>query len=481
MRVPHDFSGGIRVDEAKRHRDEPAQVLPLPQHLRIPLATRHGTLKPCVRHGQAVLRGQPIATDGDGASDVLNAPTSGRIAGTEFDGAPWLLLEPDGQDRAVAPIAYPTDDVDAALDAIRRAGIVGLGGGGFPLHTKLAAARAARVHTLLVNAVECEPWLTSDETLLVSCTRTVHAGIDALARVLGAPRVVVAIDPRKTVALARLARVVAEDARSPGCELLTTPPRYPAGSERALVEMLRGVPLGRQERPLTQGYVCVNVATAHALGRLTERGEAVTERLVSITGPAVPAPGTAWVRLGHVTGEALAAYGMRPSDRVTIKDGGPLSGRPIAATDGIGRTTLGLFVAAAERREILPCIHCARCAEVCPERLEPQLLHRQALERSWPAAPAAALDACIECGACDVVCPSAIPLLDEFRAAKDTVRLQRQAAARAAHARARFEAHVQRLDASLAQTQARRTARLAHRLAAAAIGAAPAQDDGETQ
>jgi electron transport complex protein RnfC len=212
--------------------------------------------------------------------------------------------------------------------------------------------------------------------------------------------------------------------------------------------------------------VIVNVATLDAVGEWLATGAPVTRRLVAVCGPALRSQGTAWVRIGHVVREVIAAFGVDAADasRLTLRDGGVVSGRTVSPAAGIARTTLGLHATTASAPDALPCIRCGRCAEVCPERLAPQILHGHATEQRLRGLVDAGLDACIECGACDLVCPSGIPLLTEFRAGKRAVLAQRTAEARADSARRRVEAHEQRVKATAASAEARRRARLATRL-----------------
>lgn len=457
--APWDFPGGIAVPEDKAHRDAAPRELPLPHRLRLPLESRGRTLALAIARGAHVLRGTVVATDAHGTP--LHAPTSGRIVGTEHDGAPWLVLECDGRDAAAEAAAHgAARSFEDFVAAVRDAGIVGMGGGGYPLHRKLVQARAAGVHTLVVNAVECEPGLTADETLLRTRPHRVGEAIDAICTALGGIRAVVAIDPRKRAAIAAL------EAARPDLDLVAVPARYPAGAERALVTMLTHARLGRSERPVARGLVIVNVATLDAVGEWLATGAPVTRRLVAVCGPALRSQGTAWVRIGHVVRDVIAAFGVDAAhaSRLTLRDGGVVSGRTVQPDAGIARTTLGLHATTASAPDALPCIRCGRCAEVCPERLAPQILHSHATEQRLRGLVDAGLDACIECGACDLVCPSRIPLLTEFRAGKRAVLAQRTAEALADTARRRVEAHEQRAKETAASAEARRRARLAARL-----------------
>jgi electron transport complex protein RnfC len=453
----HTFAGGCEVPESKPHRAAAPLRLPLPARLRLPLLLRDETLLPLVRRGAQVLRGSVVAAARDGTP--LHAPTSGRVVDTEFDGAPWLLLDADGDDRAVENARFLPDPAQpgAFLAALPRAGIVGMGGGGFPLARKLALARAASVHTLVVNAVECEPGMTADETLLRLAPERIAIAIDAIRSLLAATAVV-AIDPRKEGAARALA------ALRPDLEFVTTTTRQPAGAERALVAALCGAPLGHAERPLARGLVFVNVATLHALGEWLECGVPVTERLVTVAGPALAAQGTAWARIGCTARDALAPFAPSLAADVELWDGGPLTGRPIGPANGIAKTTIGLWAASRRDGAEHPCIRCGACSEHCPELLAPETLFAHARAARWAAVEAASLDACIECGVCDVVCPSGIPLLLVFRDAKAVVAKRRRADAAAAAARQRYEAHAARARAAADQAELRRRSRLETRL-----------------
>jgi len=201
-------------------------------------------------------------------------------------------------------------------------------------------------------------------------------------------------------------------------------------------------------------------------------GEPVTERLVSVTGPRIVDPGTAWVRIGTPPALVLESFGVTELDGIDLRDGGPLTGTPLDVDVGIGKTTLALYADSSRDAAATACIRCGRCMDACPEGLAPQQLHFAAIESIASALHSAGLDACIECGACEPVCPSRLPLLTEFRAARTSAEERARRAAMAARAQIRFAAHQRREAESAAAAVLRRRVRLAQRL-----GRSPAGDE----
>lgn len=440
----------------------------LPSRLLLPL-TRYGggRAELRVQPGQAIRGGDVVAEDAAGVR--LHAPTSGRVRGIVEAPATCLEIDVDGEDLALEPrpLAGGLDASPSALvECLREMGVIGLGGAGFPTAAKLAAATA--VDCLVINAAECEPYLTADERLLVERSAEVLAGARVLARATGARRVVVAVEDDKPEAIAALG-AAADD----GIELRVLERFYPSGSERQLVTLITGREVPSGQLPLAIGVLCQNVATAWAAGRAVLAGEPVTRRIVTVAGAAIARPGNLEVRLGTPVGDLLRQCGLDAAALAELRLGGPLTGRsvhdhatPIAATTP-AVLALGASECAVSGPE-QPCIRCGACAEVCPARLQPQVLHQLLRAGDVEGAGAAHLGDCIECAACVWVCPSRIPLLDDYRAGKRE--LARLAAARqeAERARLRHERRQLRIAREQEAASAAREARLARVNAAVA-------------
>jgi Na+-translocating ferredoxin:NAD+ oxidoreductase subunit C len=389
-RAPFDFDGGIAVQVSRRSRGGPLERLSMPREFRLPLHHRSARLDPLVKRGSIVLKGERIAS---GEVD-LHAPTSGRIAEVRTLPAAHpaaipvstLVLVPDGDDRwhpSVRPPRHPPATVSGLVDALRHAGVAGLGGAGFPTLTKLARASARNARpVLVVNAVESEPDITSDEALLVHHADEVLAGVALLARPLGIERAIIALDPSNAPVRAGLRaawcdRVAATvDGIDVAIECTEVPPRFPAGSERQLVQALGGVRLAHGQRPVDIGWLVHNPATLRALYRALAFGEPLIERVVTITGSAIAAPVHAWARIGHPIADAVAPY-LATSQPIDVLHGGAVTGWLVHPDAAIGKQTYGLHVQGAKHASPeAPCINCGRCEDACPERLPPQVLLR---------------------------------------------------------------------------------------------------------
>lgn len=434
----------------------PIRDLPLPSLLILPLGDNHLLRAP----GSWVGKGEPIA---DGSGLPVHASTSGFIRDIETRAidadrhGPCVLLEPDGDDRwrePPRPLPIATLDRAQLLEAVRAAGIAGLGGGGFPTATKLAAPA---IHTLVINAMECEAYVTADDALLREAAAEVVAGIGLAAHILAsAPRVVIGIEDDKPEALAALRNALGGD----DIELTVLPARYPAGAERLLIALLTGLEIPRDELPVAHGIVCLNVATVHALQRALGHGEPLLERIVTLSGGACREPANYRVPLGTPVADLLAASGYERERCASVLMGGGMMGRPLAdlQTPVTRSTHCVLLLSAEEMRPTPPrtCIRCGWCADVCPVALLPQQLHRHALAEDLGALARHHLDQCLGCGACDHVCPSAIPLTRQFASAQAALAQLRADRQRADRDRDRFLAHQQRLARAAAERETRR-------------------------
>jgi Na+-translocating ferredoxin:NAD+ oxidoreductase subunit C len=474
VQAPFEFHGGIAIDMPRRTRGTPLLPTDLPPMLRLPLVHRSMLLRPVVGVGESVHKGQIVAC---GSVD-LHAPTSGVIVSiapgpATHPSAPpvmMLALAPDGRDAwdpRIRPFRHAPHDLAELIERIRHAGIVGLGGGGFPTPDKLARLAAADgASTLIVNAVESEPEMTSDEALLQWHAGDVLSGTEVVRRALGIARCIIALDPANEPARIALMRALsARPHGSSGVELALVPPRYPAGSERQLLRALTGVQLRTGQRPSDLGYLIQNPATLHALYRAAMLGQPLIERIVTVTGPAVPAPAHGWVHIGHpVVAVAERHLQDAPSrlaaGQLEIRHGGPVTGWRLTAGAAVTKQTFGIYLQAPAASESRPCINCSRCAEACPELLVPQLLLRLVQQERTATAADQGLDQCIECGACDLVCPSRLPLLAHFRHGRSALAVARAAGQRAERAKERHRRHLERQHAVEAAEQARREARL---------------------
>lgn len=455
--------GGVRPPDHKRESlVEPIATPPLPRELRVPLAQYGGALaRPVVDAGTQVRKGQLIATGENPFGSAVHAPTSGTVQATA-PGSPFITLVADGCEQWIERIPchdYRQHSPAALRGLIADAGIVGLGGGGFPTATKLDGTE--RIETLIINAAECEPYITADAALLRERADEVLIGVDILAFVLGEPaRVVVGVEDNNPGGHAALIAAVGECAVA----VVEIPARYPSGGERQLIQILTGLEVPSGALPAAVGVLCVNVATAYAIYRAVCLGEPLIARIVTVTGGACAQPRNYEALIGTPIEHLLNHSGYQPAQCAQLTLGGPMQGVAIVDTGlSIAKTTNCILApTVAERPQAPPaqaCIRCGFCADVCPAGLLPQQLYWYARTRDQDRLAAHNLFDCIECGACSYVCPSAIPLVPAYRAAKAMVIAERERQIAANRARLRFQRRAERLAALAAVRATRRTAR----------------------
>jgi len=474
------FPGGLKLDGARETAATPAERLALPARLVLALDRHVGlAATPVVAVGERVVKGQPLAVRPGYVSAAVHAPTSGTIAdlvtvprpgGGE---GPALVLEPDGRDTWGArrpPCDWRRADPATIVEAIDAAGLVGLGGAGFPSAVKLAEGRENRVRLFVVNAVECEPRLTCDSRLVLERTRDVVDGAAMLGALLGAAERVIAVEDDMPEAAGVLEAALAElGADAP--RLVVVPSRYPAGGERQVIATLTGIELAPGDLPIHHGVVVHNVATVAAAARAVRDGEPLIERYVTVVGD-VERPGNVIAPIGTLAADLIDARGRRHPRYGSVRFGGPLTGHDVDdETAAIDKRTASVAVeAAAGRPSPRPCIRCGECVPVCPSRLEPPALFERLRSRDFDVAQDFDLFGCIECGLCDVVCPSEIPLMATFRAGKREIERMDAVEARADIAR-RHVAERHAHDARRAELKAARRASRGRRTDADTDGA----------
>lgn len=474
-----DFPGGVHPPEHKAESNQtPIQDLPLPPLLVIPLQQHIGTMaKPCVEVGQRVLAGAELAKASGYVSVPVHAPTSGTITAIEArpvqhpSGLPGLcaILEPDGKDEwqpADAELPpYQQLAREQVLDQIRTAGIAGMGGAGFPTAVKLHLNRDQRIEQLILNAVECEPYITADDRLMQEAADAVIEGLAILAWLIEPEQVVIGIEDNKPAAISAM-RAAIQCQRSAGFEpeLVVIPTKYPSGGEKQLIQILTGKEVRSGGLPADVGVVCQNVGTAYAVRAAVIEQKPLVERITTVTGQAVQRPGNYRVRLGTPVNWLLQQCGWERHRSGRLVMGGPMMGFAIQETSVPIVKTSNCVLApgpselaspAAEQ----PCIRCGECANVCPASLLPQQLYWFSRARELEKAAHFNLADCIECGACAYVCPSQIPLVQYYRATKGAIRQQEQETRKSDHARARFEARNARLAKEEAEKERRREER----------------------
>jgi electron transport complex protein RnfC len=440
------FQRGVHPPSCKLTAGQAIRRLPFPPKVTVPLSQHIG--KPpraVVQVGQEVVRGQPIARTQDWLSVPHHAPVTGVVEAIELRPSargPWTqsivirahagASQEDlwGQPRDMA--AASGDDI---LQAVWDAGMVGLGGAAFPTHAKLSVPKQAKVHTLVVNGCECEPYLTCDHRGMVEEADYLVRGIRYAMRVTGAVRTIIGIEDNKPDARTALEAAISRAGPTPEGDIHAelVPTKYPQGSEKMLIMALFGVEVPSGALPISMGMVVSNVGTLSALGRLLPAGQGLTERVVTVTGPGVARPGDYRVALGTPLKFVLDYAGAPAVDSMTARQvilGGPMMGQAIASLDvPITKGVSGVLVfrhedmAEREGRHTYPCIKCGECVESCPMGLNPSSLGMLAAKREYDLMGSDFhLGDCFECGCCTYVCPSNIPLVQQFRVAKQILR-----------------------------------------------------------
>lgn len=454
--------GGMRLTGHKEESTSRAILeVPIPSQLILPIAQHVGDpAQPLVGIGERVLKGQLIADSGGSLGAPIHASSSGKVLAIEpwptsrrlGASAPCIVIECDGKDEAVLPADAVVDFTALAPDDLLRkilqGGIVGLGGAAFPTAQKLMQARTCEIDHLLLNGVECEPYISCDDMLMRENAGEIISGAQILMHALQISVCFIAVESDKPEAIRALGDVLGEiqDSR---IVLKKVPTIYPSGGEDQLVQLItnREVPSGGL--PTDVGCLVQNVGTAAAIHDWIIGNTPLISRVTTVTGDGVANPINVRARIGTTIGDIIKIAGGYTDRAERLIIGGPMTGKAVS-TDRVPlvkatNCVLVLSETLSPGPE-LPCIRCGDCASVCPVQLLPQQLFWYACADDEVKLREFGLTDCIECGCCDLVCPSHIPLTADFRVAKGRIRELADEKARAARARLRFEARNHRLE-----------------------------------
>ena len=468
-----DIHGGIHPDENKHQSvGYGLETPPLPAYLILPLLQHIGArAEPIVAVGDRVLKGQVLAEASGMVSCPLHAPTSGTIAAigpAPFPHASgleeWAItLQSDGLDAwtTLVPIDdYSQLEAASLLEIIRLAGISGLGGAGFPTAFKLKARPEQKIHTLIINGTECEPYITADDTAMRYKAPEVVAGIQILMHILKPDVVLIGIEDNKPEAIAAMREAVADLPM----HVVAFPTKYPSGGEKQLIQILTGKEVPSGGLPADIGMVCQNIGTLIAIHDAVTLGQPLISRVTTLTGDALSHPTNVMALIGTPISDLLAFAGLQPDKLYRLVMGGPMMGFTLQSLDApVIKTSNCLLAGTLEELPpppaAQPCIRCGLCSEVCPAMLLPQQLHWFAMGKDYDQLNRLNLFDCIECGACSYVCPSSIPLVQYYRASKAEIRALELQQHKADHSKQRFEHRLQRLEREAEQKDLERQAR----------------------
>lgn len=436
--MAYSFPGGIHPHDHKvATKDKAIETPGVPEQVTIPVSMHIGApATPIVKKGDVVDMGQKIAE----AAGFVSTPVHASISGTVTAVAPMLhpngtevmsiVIENDFEDRlheSVKPLDFEAMTNDERVEAIKNAGIVGHGGATFPTHVKISSG-IGKVDTVIINGAECEPFITSDHRILLEDPTSVVEGTKLLAKILGVEKALIGIEVNKSNTFPAIEKLIANDSVLTLCPLKC---KYPQGAEKQLINALTGREVPSAKLPADAGCAVFNVDTAAAVYRLFTTGMPVVRRIVTVSGSAIADPKNLSVRVGTPIRNLVDYCGGFKEAPNKLLFGGPMMGVAQFSVDlpVIKGTNAFLALSGTEdiREKDPTCIRCGRCVNACPMHLLPSYLNLYASHNRFEEAADLGMLDCIECGSCSYECPARIPLVQQFRVAKQRILESRQA------------------------------------------------------
>lgn len=425
--------GGVHPEENKLSADKAIETLPLPGKVYVPVSQSLGApSKVVVEKGAIVKTGQLIAKGESFISANVHSPVSGKVAKIDdvIDASGYkrqaVFIDVEGDeweesiDRSPEIIREISADRDTIVRKINEMGVVGLGGATFPSHVKLMVPDGKKAEYLLINGVECEPYLTSDHRLMLERGEEMLVGIQILKKALGVNKAFIGIENNKPDAIAHLNGLCS---KFEGIAVVPLKVKYPQGGEKQLIKAVvnREVPSGKL--PIEVGCVVNNVGTAFAVYEAIQKNKPLIERVVTVTGKSVTKPANFMVRIGTPVSALIDQAGGLPNDTGKVISGGPMMGKALTSLDApVVKGTSGILIMPENESRRAPqvnCIRCGRCITVCPMGLEPVLLAQLSENLLFERTEKERIMDCIECGSCHYTCPAGRPLLDYLRLGKN--------------------------------------------------------------
>ncbi len=427
--------GGVHPPENKISANAAIRQLDIPKTVFIPISQHIGAPSvPVVKKGDTVKAGQLIAQSGGFVSANIHSSVSGKVKKVDTipdsSGYPKMgvVIDVEGNeweeaiDRSGTLVKEYSFTSEEIVGKILENGIVGLGGATFPTHVKIVPPKGMKAEMLLINGVECEPYLTSDHRVMLEKPDEIIVGTRLLMKAMKVDKAYIGIESNKPDAIKLLKEKVQ------GYKEIVIVPlkvKYPQGGEKQLIKAVTGKEVPSGGLPIAVGAVVSNVGTAFAVYEAVQKNKPLFERVVTVTGKGVKTPSNFMVRLGTPVSELVEAAGSLPETTGKVISGGPMMGKAIASMDvPVTKGTSGILLmesAESKREKTLPCIRCGRCVSACPMGLEPYLLQTTAEKQMWEETEKNNVMDCIECGSCSYTCPSSRPLLDYIRYGKSSV------------------------------------------------------------
>lgn len=444
MKIRTFSIGGIHPEENKLSNDATTQVAALPVQAIFPLSQHIGApAKPVVAKGDKVKVGTMIAEAGGFVSAPIYSSVSGTVLkiDTAVDATgyrkPAIIINVDGDEweesidrsnKLETVEEHPELTPEEIVNRIKVAGVTGMGGAGFPTFIKLGPPPTAKAECVIINAVECEPYITADYRLMLEKSDEILVGLELLMKAAKVTRGYIGIETNKPQAIELLADKCAKKFGGSAYEVEVVPlkQRYPQGGEKQLVDAVinRQVP-APPAIPVNVGAIVQNVGTAFAVYEAVMKHKPLFERYTTVTGKKLRQPGNYLVRMGTPMKDLIAVCGGMPEEDSKVLAGGPMMGKAMTSTDvPVCKGTNSVTILSGEdavRKEPQPCIRCAKCVSACPMGLEPYLLAKLSAVSNWERCESEVIVSCIECGSCQFTCPAHRPLLDNIRWGKQTV------------------------------------------------------------
>jgi electron transport complex protein RnfC len=473
------LTGGVHlVDNKAQSTSAKIETCPLPKRLLIPLNMHSGAdAKVVVEIGEAVTKNQIIAEAVGSISAYVHSPVNGTVADIKL----MPVINRSELEEMVVVIDSSDDSSDISSDSnisnkeawsnfsdeqllqqIEQAGIVGLGGAGFPTYQKIVSSSITKnsisnkinCHTLLLNGAECEPYISCDDLTMREHSSDILEGALILARILDLEKIQVAVEDNKPEAINAMTIAIQQLKQNDIAakfEVISIPTIYPSGGEKQLIEIITGKQVTTQQFPASLGYIVQNIGTMLAVYNAVIKKVPLVKRIVTVTGQAISRPGNYLVTLGTPIRHLLDVAGWNETATKTIIHGGPMMGFPLSSADlPIVKSSNCIIAATAnefpEPDIERPCIRCGQCADVCPASLLPQQLFWYSQAGELSKAEDYNIMDCIECGACDYVCPSQIPLVDYYRFTKGEIKTRAAITEKAEHSKVRFDFRNERLE-----------------------------------